>query len=108
MSNFIKDSAEELDHVVWPTNAESKKYMVYTVGTIIVLAIFLAIIGYVLQSGLKWVRDQFDHAPIVVSSGSDLATQADLEALETAIEKQKVSQSGITLDIATGSTGSGK
>ena len=27
MSHFIKDSAEELDHVVWPTNEESKKYI---------------------------------------------------------------------------------
>jgi preprotein translocase SecE subunit len=53
MSNFIKDSTEELDHVVWPTNAESKKYMLYTVGTIIVVAIFLSILGYALQSGLK-------------------------------------------------------
>ncbi len=108
MSNFIKDSAEELDHVVWPTNVESKKYMVYTVGTIIVLSIFLSIIGYVLQSGLKWVRDQFDHTPLVVASGSELATQADLQALETALEKEKASQSGMLLDIATGSTGSGK
>lgn len=108
MSNFIKDSTEELDHVVWPTNAESKKYMLYTVGTIIVVAIFLSILGYALQSGLKWVRDQFDHTPLVASSGSDLATKADLQALETAIEKKKATQSGLTLDIGSGSTGSGK
>jgi preprotein translocase SecE subunit len=49
MSNFIKDSLEELDHVVWPTNAESKKYMLYTVGTIIVMTIILAIVGYFIQ-----------------------------------------------------------
>ena len=108
MSNFIKDSTEELDHVVWPTNAESKKYMLYTVGTIVVLAFFLAILGYALRSGLQGVRNQFDHTPLVTTSGSDLATKADLQALETAIKKKKATQSGLTLDIGSGSTGSGK
>lgn len=53
MSNFIKESVEELEHVVWPTQAESKKYMYYTVGVIITIAAMLAVLGYVIQQGLR-------------------------------------------------------
>ena len=53
MSNFIKESTEELEHVVWPTQAESKKYMLYTVGVIIVMASMLAVLGYALRSGMQ-------------------------------------------------------
>ena len=44
MSNFIKESTEELEHVVWPTQAESKKYMLYTVGVIVIMATILAVL----------------------------------------------------------------
>lgn len=31
MSNFITEASAELEHVVWPTQAENKKYMMYTI-----------------------------------------------------------------------------
>ena len=46
MSNFITEANTELEHVVWPTPAENKKYMIYTIGVIVVLGIFLAVLGY--------------------------------------------------------------
>jgi preprotein translocase SecE subunit len=52
MSNFLKDAMSELEHVVWPTGAESKKYMIYTVGVIIIMAALLAVIGYALRGSL--------------------------------------------------------
>jgi preprotein translocase SecE subunit len=49
MKSFIQKSLEELEHVVWPTNAESKKYLFYTIGTIVIMATLLAIVGQLLS-----------------------------------------------------------
>ena len=46
MSNFISEASAELEHVVWPTPVENKKYMMYTIGVIVVLGVFLAVLGY--------------------------------------------------------------
>ena len=104
MSNFITEANTELEHVVWPTPAENKKYMIYTVGVIVVLAIFLAILGYGVTNGLKLARDQFPHdAPTTTTvSGEDTMSQAELDKL---LKNIKVN-TGAT---ATGTkTGSGK
>jgi preprotein translocase SecE subunit len=50
MPNFITDAQAELEHVVWPTPAENKKYMTYTIGVIVVIGIFLSILGYVINN----------------------------------------------------------
>lgn len=50
MSNFIKEASDELEHVVWPTPVENKKYMIYTIGVIVVLGIFLAVLGYAITN----------------------------------------------------------
>ncbi len=83
MSNFITEANTELEHVVWPTPAENKKYMIYTVGVIVVLAIFLAVLGYSVTNGLKLARDQFPHdAPATATvSGEDTMSKAELDKL---------------------------
>ncbi len=99
MSGFIKKSLEELDHVVWPTQTESKKYMYYTVGVIISMAALLAVLGFVIQQWLKWARAQFEHTPIVTEttvSGEDFATRADAEKFKEALIKKRASNSGVT------------
>lgn len=104
MSNFITEASTELEHVVWPTPAENKKYMMYTVGVIVVIGIFLAVLGYGITNGLKLARDQFPHDAIVTQavSGEDTMSQADLDKLLQNIQVQ----TGTT---ASGSnTGTGK
>lgn len=103
--SFIKKSLEELDHVVWPTNTESKKYMLYTVGTIIVMASFLAVIGYVIQIGLKSIRNSFPHDPVVSTtvSGEEGITEADIENLRKEAEKRRNSLSGAKVEVETAS-----
>ncbi len=100
MSNFIKNALSELEHVVWPTEAESKKYMIYTVGVIIIIASLLSVVWYALRGSLVAVRDQFSEyhtAPVTSTvSGEELATEADLEKLQEAIAKKRASQSGMT------------
>ncbi len=109
MIKFIKHAFSELEHVVWPTAEESKKYMIYTVGVIIIMATLLAILGYTIRTGLVSVRGQFDHAPLIDTtvSGEDLATEADLEKLQAEFAKKKAALSGATVTIDTGSGASG-
>lgn len=101
MSQFIKKSLEELEHVVWPTNVESKKYMIYTVGTIIVMATLLSVVGYIIQQWLKWVRDQFPHTAIVNESvsGEQNVTEADIENLRKEAERKRNALSWAKIEI---------
>ena len=90
MMKFIKESLAELEHVVWPTPTETRKYMNYTVGVIIVMATFLAILGYSLRSSLGFVREQFPHSPETSGTvSSEAATQADLEKALKKIQSKK-------------------
>lgn len=110
MSGFIKESLEELDHVVWPTQAESKKYMYYTVGVIVSMAILLAVLGYALQQWLKWARAQFPHNPIVTETtgtGDDLATKADLEKIKESLAKKRAANNSGTTSTGAAKTGTG-
>ena len=103
MSTFIKDALAELEHVVWPTETESKKYMTYTVGVIIVMATLLSVIGYIIRGGLVGVRDQFDHTAVISEtvSGEDLATKEDLEKLQEEYAKRNAALSGATVSVET-------
>ncbi|GAB0175020.1 MAG: hypothetical protein HHAS10_08990 [Candidatus Altimarinota bacterium] len=99
--SFIKKSLEELDHVVWPTNAESKKYMLYTVGTIIIMATLLSLVGYGIRFGLKGVRDIFPHDAVVSStvSGESTVNEQDMENLKNEIERRKNALSGAKVEV---------
>ncbi len=102
MIQFIKDALTELEHIVWPTPTESKKYMFYTVGTIIVLGLFLAVAGYAFRSGLTFTRAQFPHKAITnqTVSGEDTATQADVEKL---LEKVGIDNNSTEVTLSSGS-----
>lgn len=49
MFKFFSEAKQELEHVVWPTQKETQKYMTYTVGVIVSMALVLALLGYVLR-----------------------------------------------------------
>ena len=100
--SFFKKSLEELDHVVWPTNTESKKYMLYTVGTIVIMAALLSVVGYAIQMSLKSIRDVFPHDNTVVSSTvswENAVTEADIENLKKEAEKRKNALSGAKVEV---------
>ena len=112
MSNFIAEASNELEHVVWPTPTENKKYMMYTIGVIVILGIFLAVLGYAVTNSLAFVRGQFPHdtvtAPTV--SGEDTMTQAELDKLiktiptKTGATSHGKTATGATIKTATGSS----
>jgi preprotein translocase SecE subunit len=104
MSHFIKKSLEELEHVVWPTKSESQRYMLYTVGTIIITATLLAVVGYFISTGLAGVRQMFDHPnPIMTQSGADSVTQAELDKLIEQFGTGQGVLSGASVEIGTSS-----
>lgn len=76
--------------------------MTYTVGTIIIVGIFLAILGYIISTGMSLTRGQFTHVTPTVPtvSGEEFATQADLKQLEALANARKAA-------IHSGSTASG-
>ena len=83
MSNFITEASAELEHVVWPTQAENKKYMMYTIWVIVILGAFLAVLGFIFTEWLTFTRSQFPHDAIVTPtvSGEDTMSQAELDKL---------------------------
>ena len=100
MFTFIQKALTELEHVVWPTPAETKKYMIYTVGVIVVLATFLAVLSYGIRLGLSSVRDSslFPHKapPQTTVSGENAATQEDLSGLLETIKKRKAASGTVS------------
>lgn len=105
MKHFLKHSREELEHVVWPTNKETKTYMNYTVGVIVVMSFLLALVGYAFQSGLQSVRGLFPHTPPVetTASGEAGVTRQEADDLIKALQarKEKKANSGA---VSTGTT----
>ena len=93
MFKFIKEASQELDHVVWPTPTENKKYMMYTIGVIVSIGIFLAVLGYIISNSLVFTRGQFSdfHTELPVASGEDTVNQAELDNLLKNIKADTVS-----------------
>ena len=56
---FFKDSIRELKHVVWPTPAETKKYFIMVLTTLIIFTIYLMIANYIFTEGLFTLKDLF-------------------------------------------------
>ncbi len=57
MFKFLKESIKEFDHVVWPTQAETKKYFSFVGTFIAVFAIFLFIVGSLFSAGIFSARE---------------------------------------------------
>ena len=97
MLKFIREASSELEHVVWPTPKENKKYMMYTIGVIVVIGLFLSILGFFISNWLSMTRNQFPHDALLSTvSGEDPLTQKELD---TILENIKVN---------TGTTASGE
>lgn len=100
MIQFIKDAFTELEHIVWPTPNESRKYMLYTIGTIVVISLFLAATGYLIRTGLVLTREQFPHSGLPTTvSGEEAATQQDLQNI---LDQVQVDNQPIETPVSTG------
>jgi preprotein translocase SecE subunit len=109
MFQFIKDALSEFEHVVWPTPTDTQKYMRYTIGVIISLAILLALLGYAISQSMIFSRAQFPHDTVVTTgSGTDAATEADLNNLLKDVKTTATTVSGEKIPVLTVDTGSGQ
>ncbi len=101
MGNFIQEASKELDHVVWPTQKETKKYFQVVVWVIVGTAIFLTTVGLLLREWLHIARTQT--APAIQQTSDDTINVEELrQQLEA--EKAATASTGTTLTVTTGST----
>jgi len=62
MFKFLKESKKEFEHVVRPTNKETKKYFSIVTGLIVVLTLFLYVVGTIFSSGLFYAKEAINPA----------------------------------------------
>ncbi len=90
MANFIKESLAELEHVVWPTHIETKKFFQAVVGIIAAMTVFTYILTLIFSNGLFSLRGWI-HAPKAADlSGSPVIQAQPLEVTTESGEKIQV------------------
>ncbi len=106
MANFFTEAFQELEHIVWPTDKETRRYLTITVVIIVFMTTLLAILGYIFSNSLTSIRAQFPHT--TTTTADTPATQEDLNNLYQYLGGQ-VTASGETAsgDITTAVTSSG-
>lgn len=91
MKNYFTEAIKELEHVVWPTNKETKKYFNSMTFLITILTIFLFIVGTIFSFWLFTSKELINPAKIRVPkdyqkninlSGSSLSGALDLKNLK--------------------------
>lgn len=56
MANFFKESIAELEHVVWPTHIETKKFFQAVVGIIAAMALFTYLLTVIFSNSIFGLR----------------------------------------------------
>lgn len=80
MLRFLRESAKEFDHVVWPTRRETVRYFTIVVSTIVAFAVFLFLVGTSFSTSLFALRSVINPvAPTSVSTQQ--APEIDLQSL---------------------------
>lgn len=81
MFKFFKESIKEFDHVVWPTNKETKQYFNHVVIIITAFTLFLFVVWLIFSTWLFWAKDAVNPAKITTpttSSSSNAAKNLNL------------------------------
>lgn len=88
MSNFLQDSLRELDHVVWPTKAETRQYFLIVTVLIAISTLVLFLSGSAITNALFGIRAVVTPpAPMVAPSDippqnvDDLLKNLDVKAV---------------------------
>lgn len=92
MISFIKEAIREMDHVVWPTQNETKKYFTIVTSMIVIATIVLFAFGTLVSTGLFAVRNVLPH-DVAQAPVTDTQTEDVLEKLPV---KKNASASGTT------------
>jgi len=54
-TQYVKDSAEEMKKVTWPTKKETKNYTVLVIGISLAVAVFLGALDYIFSWGFQTI-----------------------------------------------------
>lgn len=118
MFKFIKETLREIDHVVWPTKADTRKYFMIVTIMIVTATIVLSIIGLGLTRSLFAIRAITPHEVALPVDDADSAarTQKILDSLKNSSPRTNAvsgaaiprTASGTLPATSTGSTTSNK
>ena len=116
MFKFIREAIQEINHVVWPTQAETRKY--FTIVTIMIASatIVLSLVGLGLTTGMFAMRNVTPHAVSapVADVGAEERASRIIKELDSKSNTPSVTStgaktsSGTTVIVNTGSTNTNK
>jgi preprotein translocase SecE subunit len=78
MFTFIREAIQEIKHVVWPTQAETRKYFTIVTAMIISATVILSLVGLGLTTGMFAIRSVTPHAvtaPVADSQAQERASK---------------------------------
>ena len=55
LTNYIRESVEEMKKVTWPTKKETYNYTMLVIAISIGVAVFLGILDYIFSTGLQYI-----------------------------------------------------
>jgi preprotein translocase SecE subunit len=90
MANFFKESLAELEHVVWPTHIETKKFFQAVVGIMVAMTVFTYVLTLVFSNGLFSLRGWIHTPKSADLSGSPVIQAQPLEVTTESGEKIQV------------------
>lgn len=94
MFKFFKESIKEFDHVVWPTNKETKNYFISVTSIIIVLTLILFLVGTAFSSILFIAKEIINPAKITQNSSN---TNSAASASWIKINADAITASGVNI-----------
>jgi preprotein translocase SecE subunit len=110
MIHFIKEALKEIEHVVWPTRVETRKYFTIVTSMIVVAATVLFVFGTGVSTAMFAIRKITPHEVVQVSP-TDTQTSDVLEKLKSlsgSVSSQKSnSTSGPAIPVSQKNTATG-
>jgi len=55
ITNYIKESVEEMKKVTWPTKKETYNYTLLVIGISVAVALFLGLLDYIFNYGFQFI-----------------------------------------------------
>ncbi len=93
MLQFVKDSIRELKHVVWPTHAETKKYLTIVLVVLVLFGAYLFAASTVFSEILYGIKDvvnpneaQKINIEDITSENIQIETNQDVEVSEENVQ----------------------
>ncbi len=100
MIKFLQDAIKELQHVVWPTQKETKKYFMIVVSMIVVCTIVLFAFGSSMTNALFSIRSVVTPPRPVVDTPVSDDVLKKLKTLTGSTDQTKNTVSGSATPVA--------